>query len=473
MASLRVYQNQSHSSGGGDGAVEMRGLRSNLGAWEEIPLDEQRIEVESVNTDINSTSIKVELLVIVDDNFGDESFDTLNNSFYFECNDEWITVIRNRNLITLLIRNNYSNEDRIGMISFYHNVSNINYVDDVAVENTINLSVVQLAHEYSVEVVDVDDVVTLESLPDGVEEKMFSVVSVGGREDFRVKKVKKFHRLIIQENAESEPKEYIKPVVYDNAFQIEYVFDEETKKRTGFKIINYGNINCNYTEKCLTEARKVYPLEVKECHPRNSTIRQLIVNDYYYEVSVYNVDCIDAVDMFIVKYDSGQEEKIPTTPQKNIMINARPPYQESFMPQKDYTNGLIEEIFICAKRGDMDCYNSLMEELANLIESYMNVQENEEQGSIVCNPDELIFEHTGGTSYSRVETVPEDSAVYAENYADFISSCTVEGDEIRITVKSNPYTTQRNCIVYLTNAMRPNATTKLLVTQKGKPDTTR
>ena len=45
MASLRVYQNQSHNSGGGDGAVEMRGPRFNLGAWEEIPLDEQRIEL--------------------------------------------------------------------------------------------------------------------------------------------------------------------------------------------------------------------------------------------------------------------------------------------------------------------------------------------------------------------------------------------------------------------------------------------
>lgn len=474
MASLNIYMK--HKSNPSDGG-EIAETRSTIGGWDEISFEQQRIEVESVNEDPDTTSIKVELLVVVDEDYGDGTFDSLNNSFYFECNDEWITVMRNRNLITLVIQNNFSNEGRMGMVSFYHNVSNIKYVDDVAVENTINLSVIQAAHEYSVEVEGINGDVVLESLPNGSEVKEFTVKCVGGREDFKVKRVKKYHRLIIKENAESEQQEFIKPVVYDNAFQIEYTFDDETQKRKGFKIINYGNINCNYTEKCVVASKIVYPLEVKDCHPRNSSIRQLIVNDYYYEVSVYHVDCIDATDTFIVKYDSGEEEKIPTTPTKKVTINARPPYQETFMPLVDYTEGLIEEMVECYNNGDMDCYNDLMGELEYLLETYRNEDENGENGqeecSITCNPNELVFGHERETLTIQVDTVPIDSAVHAKDYADFIESCVVIGHEIRVTIKSNPYTTSRECVIYLTNAMCPSATTKILVRQNGKPDTTR
>lgn len=471
MASLKIYRKSFDTSGYNENKLVLRTLSgSKIGPWDEIPVNEQRIEVESVNENTDTTSIKVELLVVVDGEYEENVFDSLNNSFYFECNDEWITVLRNRNLITLVIKNNYSNEGRMGMVSFYHNVSNITYVNDIATDNTIKLLVMQEGHEYSVKIEGVDGEVMLESLPNGFEVKDFFVKSVGGREDFKVKSVKKYNRLTIQENEESEPYELIKLVPYDNAFQIEYIFDDETKKRCGFRVINYGNINCNYADKCITKSNRIYPMIIKDCYQRNATTRQLIV-DYYYEISVYNVDCIDETDTISLRYSSGDEEKISITPTKKPLRNATPKYLETFIPQIDHTNGLIDEIIECYNNDEFDRYNELVLKLEDMIKSENNNTsgEVEAQGLITCSPSELIFEHSGGTLSAFVTTVPEDSAVYTSNYSDFIKSCSVIGHEIRVTINRNPYPSNRNCIIYLTNAMCPSAKNKILITQKGKP----
>lgn len=460
-------------------------LRTSVRANLQNIVEEGTIEIESVNSNSNETSIKKELLVLVDNDCGltvlPEDFDTLNNSFYYECNDEWITVIRNRNLLTLVIRNNYSNEDRSGIISIYHNVDKNNYILDsngeiVEVrENTINLTILQKAHEYSVSIVGEHEV-TLQSLPASKEELTFNVICVGGREDFKVRRVKKYHLVKIFED-ETTAQEYLRQVAYDNAFQIENVVPDGDSKKTGFKIINYGNINCNYGERCISAANRVYPMDankVEHCHTARGK-RPLIVEDYYYEITVHHIDNIDETDTLTVRYSTGEAESISQSPEIQFIVNAPRPYVEKFLVKPDLTEGLLTNLSNKIETGDLEGINNLIPQLERLI-TLKQTSHNEliiDYGSISCSETTLTFGCEADTKTVTVETFPEDANVFIKHYSDFIKRCRLNGREVEITVKRNPYQIDRECIIYLTNAVYRDKVFRLTVKQEGQPDTTR
>lgn len=469
MPRLSVYRNKSIVSGG---EGQTRGLAINS-SWDEV--SENTIEVPSYNDNTQETSIKVELLVLVDDDCDltqePEDFSDLNNSFYFVCNEDWITVLRNRNLITLIIRNNHSTEERNGIVSFYHNVGKYDYrtvIENgeetvVAVENEINLNIIQNGCEYSVEIEGNFEgegkTLMLDSLPDGFEEKFFTVNCIGGRERFKVRKVKKYKRLLIKENEYDDPIEIISPVAYDNSFQIEYTDN-------GFKVINFGNINCNYTEKCPSSSSISYPLEMKTCYTGNKKKRDLITDDYYYEITIHHIDCIDSIDTLIVTYDSEDEEKIATTPKVRTMLYAVRPFMETIpsfvnVVAKNITDRLVEAY----EEGDMELYNQILEELNSYIQESAN--SDVIKGSISCSSNELRFENEGGTKSVIVTTEPEDAAVFIKHCSDFVTKCVMVGNEIRVTLARNPYPFERTCVINLINAVYSKNTINLLIYQSG------
>jgi len=434
----------------------MRSLRvlqkKNVGGsihYDEIAYSDQSeqdngiIEVESVNSDSTKTSIIVELLVVADstvEQISEETESELNNSFYSVCNDRWINVIRNRNLIKLVISNNYGLGYRNGVLTFFHNAVS---------EISVSISIVQNGTNYSVSIDGTDESKTLylnslfvnEDNTDNnfKEEFNFPVLCTGGREKFKVCKVKKYEVYkITNNNDETELIAVQKP--YDNAFIIE-------KKENGFSIVNYGNINCRF--------------ELDNSWTR----KNLIVDDFYYEVTVRHIDCVDAHDKITVKYNGINDINVEPKLTSKISLAIKKP--ENFL-EADYFE-ILNEILL----EKMEENNGNLGDLTALfdkIEESIGVQPEVEvvHGEIHCDIERLVYGADGGVLSVSVTTIPQDAAVNVSYYGDIIDKCEINGHEIKIYVNKNPFSIDRECICYIKNAMFPEVTYNLSIKQGHK-----
>ena len=373
-------------------------------APEYIGLERDLIELPSTIDDSDAPSIIVDLFVVVDGNDSDEG----NNTFYVVCENNWIKIIQNRCEVRLVIPFNYSTDMRLGTVSFFHNVDT---------ELVVNLTIAQAAHEYSVVISNDDNIITMEdevkvvNLSSFNEEPLrFYVECSGGKNDFKLRKPKKFR--IDSEN------DLVLPIPYDNAFEIKKFREGET---VGFDLINYGNINCVYR---LDENREEeVPVQMKE----------LVVDDYFYLLTVNHINDVDATDSLKITYsDVGTE--IPKTPISKLKINV----------------------------------GHYHEDVPNYIEPSEN--EDEEEGfepSMTCDKITLHFGSTKETQTIIVETVPEDSAIFFKKSGTFIDKAIVDGHEIRITVKDNPFRADRTCLCYIINAEYTDLTIPITIKQDG------
>lgn len=392
--SLEIFIKQQNNVNSGDDrslSPEYVGIEGNL------------IELPSTIEDSDKPSIIVDLFVMVDGNDSDEG----NNTFYVVCNNSWIKIIQNRCDIRLVIPFNYSTDDRLGTISFFHNIDT---------ELVVNITVHQAAHEYSVDITDEEDLIIQEddvkkiNLSSLDKDRLkFYVECTGGKNDFRIRKPKKFR--IDKEN------DFTLPVTYDNAFEL-VKFKEED--RVGFELINHGNINCVYE---LEEpGREETPVQMKE----------LVVDDYFYVVTINHINDVDTIDSLKIMYsDMGTD--IPETPIPKARLNA----------------------------------GNQSETVPNYIEPTESENEEEFEPSMTCDKVLLHFGPTRETQTIIVETIPEDSAIFFKKSGTFIDKAVVDGHEIRITVKDNPFRADRTCLCYIINAEYNELSIPITIKQDG------
>lgn len=370
---------------------------------EYVGIDGNLIELPSTIEGNDKPNIIVDLFVMVD---GDDS-DEGNNTFYVVCNNDWIKIIQNRCEIRLVIPFNYSTDDRLGTISFFHNIDT---------EIVVNIMVHQAAHEYSVDITDEEDLiiqeddvkkVNLSSLDN--DRLKFYVECTGGKNDFKIRKPKKFR--IDKENDRTLP------VTYDNAFELVKFREEE---RVGFELINHGNINCVY--KLEEPGREETPVQRKE----------LVVDDYFYMVTINHINDVDTIDSLKIMYsDMGTD--IPEAPIPKARLNA----------------------------------GNHLETVPNYIEPTESENEEEFEPSMTCDKVSLHFGPTKETQTIIVETIPEDSAIFFKKSGTFIDKAVVDGHEIRITVKDNPFRADRTCLCYIINAEYNELSIPITIKQDG------
>lgn len=392
--SLEIFIKQQNNVNSGDDrslSPEYVGIEGNL------------IELPSTIEDSDKPSIIVDLFVMVDGNDSDEG----NNTFYVVCNNSWMKIIQNRCDIRLVIPFNYSTDDRLGTVSFFHNIDT---------ELVVNIMVHQAAHEYSVDITDEEDLtiqeddvkkINLSSLDKN--RLKFYVECTGGKNDFRIRKPKKFR--IDKEN------DFTLPVTYDNAFEL-VKFKEED--RVGFELINHGNINCVYE---LEEpGREETPVQMKE----------LVVDDYFYVVTINHINDVDTIDSLKIMY-SNTGTDIPEIPIPKARLNA----------------------------------GNQSETVPNYIEPTESENEEEFEPSMTCDKVSLHFGPTRETQTIIVETIPEDSAIFFKKSGTFIDKAVVDGHEIRITVKDNPFRADRTCLCYIINAEYNELSIPITIKQDG------
>lgn len=376
--------------------------------WVEI--DNNVIELPASTENNTSANIIVDLFVKVDGDISEEG----NNTFYIVSNEEWIKVIRNRCDVRLVIPFNASTEMRCGNVAFFHNMDS---------DTFFYLNINQLGCEYSVniycnsdDIIDIQDdvkVVALGSFADSLKPDTirFYVDCIGGRENFKIRKTKKF-RLDLE-------KDFVLPDLYDNTFEL-IKFKEEDTGKIGFDLVNHGNTNCAY--KIISDTEDDNPVEQKE----------LVANDYFYLISVNHVDDIDSIDSIKIIFNTD-DTVITDKPIRKIGINAGPREPISDFSSNENNNGLYEEF----------------------------------EPSMTCDVSNLTFGPLQETKVITVETVPEDSAVFFKKAGSFIKRAIVDGHEIRITVKSNPFKAERNCLCYIVDAEYPELTIPLIIKQEG------
>lgn len=398
------------------------------------------VEVEAVNSDSNKTSIIVELLVVADstvEEISESEQSELNNTFYMVCNDQWINVIRNRNFIKVVVSNNYGVDYRSGVLSFFHNA-----VSEIAV----NVSIVQVGTEYSVTINNVgpNNTVNLNSLftnsdPNDnnfKEELVFPVSCTGGRENFKVCKVKKFGVYEI-ENNEGGTDLIAVQKQYDDAFVVIKDGDE-------IKITNYGNINCHFE------------------FDNSLTKKQLIVNDYYYEIPVRHIDCVDANDKITVKYKGISKINAEPQPITKIGVVLRKP--ETYLDTDYYE--IVNDILVDrleTNHGNLGDLTSLLDKIQEGIGVTPEIDVL--HGEVHCDIERLVYGSEGGVLSVSVTTIPQDAAVNVSYYGDMIDKCEINGHNIKIYVNKNPFSIDRECICYIKNAMYPDATYNLSIKQ--------
>ena len=392
--SLEIFIKQQNNVNSGDDrslSPEYVGIEGNL------------IELPSTIEDSDKPSIIVDLFVMVDGNDSDEG----NNTFYVVCNNSWMKIIQNRCDIRLVIPFNYSTDDRLGTVSFFHNIDT---------ELVVNIMVHQAAHEYSVDITDEEDLIIQEddvkkiNLSSLDKNRLkFYVECTGGKNDFRIRKPKKFR--IDKEN------DFTLPVTYDNAFEL-VKFKEED--RVGFELINHGNINCVYE---LEEpGREETPVQMKE----------LVVDDYFYVVTINHINDVDTIDSLKIMY-SNTGTDIPEIPIPKARLNA----------------------------------GNQSETVPNYIEPTESENEEEFEPSMTCDKVSLHFGPTRETQTIIVETIPEDSAIFFKKSGTFIDKAVVDGHEIRITVKDNPFRADRTCLCYIINAEYNELSIPITIKQDG------
>ena len=368
--------------------VEDRSVTINYSDIEDNMID----NIPAINTDDTQSAIRIMLRVAVD---GDEN----NNSFYYECDDDWIHVIRNRNDLVLVLRENYGVDERVGYITFLHNVDE---------EEVVTIKLIQLASEYTIrfgeEGNEITEIELISIVTDSPQEITVPVSCGGGKSDYTVHRPKKFVRvpddLLDLTDSDLVPPIY-KQVAFDNAFNV-------LKEGDNIRIENYGNVNCNYVES------------------------DLIVDDYYYLVTVNHKDSFDEVATIKVTYDDVNTD-LPNIKDGNPTINVSHPPVETWPTVNDEDG-----------------------------------EEEYETYEVTCSEQQITFGTSQETKVVHVETTPSDSAVTFSYTGSFIKNYRIDGHDIYITVKENIFYTERTCICYISNAEEPEATISLFITQMAR-----
>ena len=355
-------------------------------------VDDMIDNIPAINTDGTQSAIRIMLRVVVD---GDEN----NNSFFYDYDDDWIHVIRNRNDLVLVIRENYGVDERVGYITFSHNVDE---------DETVTIKLIQLASEYTIrfgeEGSETNQVQLISIVTNSPQEITVPVSCTGGKSDFTVHRPKKYVRvpdeLLDLTDTDLVPPIY-KQVAFDNAFNV-------IKEGSNIRIENYGNVNCNYIED------------------------DLIVNDYYYLVTVNHKNSFDEVATIKVIYDDVNTD-LPNIAEATPTINAPHPPTETWptVPEDDGD-------------GEYETYE------------------------ITCDEEEITFSALQETKVIHVETTPRDSSITFSYTGSFIKKYKIVDHDVHVTVKENIFYTERSCMCYLSNAEEPEATVTLVITQAAR-----
>lgn len=372
-------------------------------------------EITNNVLEIAETSSVVELVVYVDSS-------EYNNSFYHVCNEDWIHVIRQRNNLKLVITDNFSPDERHGVISFFHNVD-----EDVY----INITIVQNGTYYGISVGQTTLVLKSLAENDGVEEHVIPVVCEGGRGKFGIMRPKKYE-LVDSDVIE----DYYKLVPYDNAFEV---------KRDGSNVVvkNYGNVNCIYDTKyydpddveLTQEEYDELPDWVKEMCCVKSTFKS---DSYYYLLTVYHKDMIDVTDTITITFN-------PQNPDSDITCDRLTPRFSTSIHGPGGGVDLSRPDFTPEEDGSLEG----------------------DTPSITCETDKVLFDSSEDTKTVHFETVPADSPIYLLSDNDFIKDYEINDHDITITVEANPFFGDRACVVTVANSDYSGVSMNLILKQEG------
>ena len=251
---------------------------------------------------------------------------------------------------------------------------------------------------------EITEIELISIVTDSPQEITVPVSCGGGKSDYTVHRPKKFVRvpddLLDLTDSDLVPPIY-KQVAFDNAFNV-------LKEGDNIRIENYGNVNCNYVES------------------------DLIVDDYYYLVTVNHKDSFDEVATIKVTYDDVNTD-LPNIKDGNPTINVSHPPVETWPTVNDEDG-----------------------------------EEEYETYEVTCSEQQITFGTSQETKVVHVETTPSDSAVTFSYTGSFIKNYRIDGHDIYITVKENIFYTERTCICYISNAEEPEATISLFITQMAR-----
>lgn len=155
--------------------------------------------------------------------------DTINH-FTMTVSDGWITANRIRNSVSVIVKENAGLFDRVGKLTFRHNMD---------ADKVVEIVLVQSPHDYTIAVQqngeDVDEITftTLMNRDDqDSEEQTVDVVCGGGLEDYRIGKV--------YEYAKKTPSDNYRLVPYDNGLKLKKIGNGT------LSITNFGKLSSLY-----------------------------------------------------------------------------------------------------------------------------------------------------------------------------------------------------------------------------------
>ena len=337
---------------------------------------------------------------------GDEN----NSSFTVSSDSEWAKIIRNRNIIDIIFDINHDIDDRVCNIIFQHNVD----VDVVCV-----VSITQEGEVYSIKLNGEDSTtINFDCVSGDTQCKEITVICDGGTKEYKIFKPRKYIKQTVGEGDETY--EYSKQVAYDGALDI-------VRTGAGFNICCDGALSAEYDENCDEE---------------NATCTYTYNNNSYYEIIVAHKDIFGLTASLKVKFTCNNNDfsDIPDIPSEED--NCLPIERLEISITDDAEEPIVPEIVLVDERDA-----------------------------------EIEFDYTGeDEKIIEVLTVPQDSNVYFNYYGDFIENTEITYDEetlnkfIKIKVKRNPYSLDRQCIAYIINAEYPIVRKKIIIRQQTKAE---
>lgn len=199
--------------------------------------------VENIQLDCGRQEHHITVLV--------DGSDTINH-FTMNVSDSWITVNRIRNSITVIVKENAGLFDRVGKLTFRHNMD---------ANKVVEIVLMQKPQEYTISVQqdgeDVDEI-TFTTLMDAYdqdsEEQIVDVVCEGGLEDYRIGK--------IYEYAKKTPSDNYKMIPYDNGLKLTKIGNNILSITNFGKLSSFYDVYYNITLSHRNNYRSVRTLKV-------------------------------------------------------------------------------------------------------------------------------------------------------------------------------------------------------------------
>lgn len=373
-----------------------------------------------------------------------------NNSFYVASDSEWAKILRNRNRVNVLIEPNYDGDYRTCNITFVHNVAQdvicvvyiiqdgVGYDIDICDDDNCGTDENEFAHEIEFQMM-------------GKQTKVLTVRPIGGTENFKIFKPRKYVTVKVEKTDENDTDyTYDKRVLFDGAVTVKrgpiYRHNDicigkgeydnlSEQEQQGYSLLadenqivltSDGTLNIDYND-------EVTDIDGAQTH--NYTYN----NDCYYVITVSHSDVLGVTKSVKVSFADSNDCDLP-----ELNVETTP----------DDVNCEQIELLPPKIRDDND---------DDIIPSIEFGDERYSDGRIEINSEDY--------TYIDVITVPEESLVYFKYYGNYIEDVTITHDGTKSTIgikaKPNPYPFDRNCLGYIINAEYPEEKLKLLMTQIG------